>query len=413
MSRLVLVLTHDLELVRLLGAMLAADNREVIACPDTQALRALRRPLQVEAVVIDWPHTPEVDAMLDALRAASELRPEAQVLSRRETPGLLDLVDRLRDAPPPVARVSPAKSPAQGLAVMASARRLAHWWSTRASGVLQLDDESGGWVLLAQGGPVGADGLETVRAALEGREISLERCEADLDGDRTILATLLWRAAHEAVVGQSVESLVPTPTGLTAAARELPLSPATRRCLDLLGGDTVERIARRAGVDVRVVGTEFAALRWLGVLNLHTGLPMEAEVEVDADSAIPLPDDDTESASAPTPSASEIVLDSLVAQGIAAVSRGDWARAGVLLERAKQRAPTNAVVTAHLGWSRYNDPSRPRAEREIEATDLLEAALQLDSECALAWRYCGEMAIARGDLVEATRCLALALRILS
>ena len=45
--------------------------------------------------------------------------------------------------------------------------------------------------------------------------------------------------------------------------------------------------------------------------------------------------------------------------------------------------------------------------------DLLEAALQLDTECALAWRYCGEMAIARGDLVEATRCLALALRILS
>lgn len=412
MSRLVLVLTHDLELVRLLGAMLAADDREVVACPDMTALRGMRRPLHVAAAVVDWPHTPEVDAILDALRAAGELRPDGQVLSRRDTPGLLDLVDRLRDAPL-AARAPPARSPAERLAVMASARRLAHWWSTRASGVLQLDDRAGGWVLLAQGGPVGADGLETVRAALEGREISLDRCEVDLDGDRTILATLLWRAAHEAVVGQSVESLVPTPTGLTAAARELPLSPAARRCLDLLGGDTVERIARRAGVDVRVVGTEFAALRWLAVLNLRTGLPVEAEVEVDADSAIPLPDDDTESTSAPTPSASEIVLDSLVAQGIAAVSRGDWARAGVLLERAKQRAPTNPVVTAHLGWSRYNDPSRPRVEREVEAADLLEAALQLDTECALAWRYCGEMAIARGDLVEATRCLALALRILS
>lgn len=261
--------------------------------------------------------------------------------------------------------------------------------------------------------PLAADGLAAVRSALEGREITLERCEVDDEGDRAVMATLLCRAAREAVVGQSVESLVPTLTDLAGAARELPLTAAARRCLDLANGESLDRIARRAGLEPRSVGTEFAALRWLGIIHLRDGLASEVEVEVDADSAIPAPDDDTESLSAPTPSASELVLDSLVAQGIAAVSRGDWQRANELLERAHRRAPTNAVVTAHLGWARYQDPSRPRDVRENEGADLVESALQLDADCALAWRYCGEMAIARGDLVEATRCLALALRILS
>lgn len=153
---------------------------------------------------------------------------------------------------------------------MANARVLTRLWVRKATGVLRVEGgASPAWVLLSGGGPVGPDGVAAVDEALSGGEIMLDPCEVDEPGDRVALARLVWRAAREAVAGESVLALVPAGNSLTDGAAELPLTAATRRCLLRLGGVSVQGLARREGAPVDDVAVDLAALRWLGLVGLR------------------------------------------------------------------------------------------------------------------------------------------------
>ncbi len=154
---------------------------------------------------------------------------------------------------------------------VANARFLARLWVRKATGVLRIEKGSApAWVLLSRGGPVGPDGLAALDEVLGGGELALDPCEVDDAGDRVALARLVWRAAREAVVGESVLALVPVANSLTEGAAELPLTAATRRCLLRLGGGvSVQGLARREGAPVDDVAVDLAAMRWLGLVGLR------------------------------------------------------------------------------------------------------------------------------------------------
>lgn len=69
------------------------------------------------------------------------------------------------------------------------------------------------------------------------------------------------------------------------------------------------------------------------------------------------------------------------------------------------------MVAAHLGWARSQSWDLSAVRRTTEGADLVALALQIDPECAIAWRYCGELATGRGDTQEASRCFAEAVRV--
>ena len=269
-----------------------------------------------------------------------------------------------------------------------------------------------GWALLSQGGPVGPDGVEAVEQALQGGEVTLDSCEVDEPGDRALMARLLWRAARDAAGGESVVSFIPTSNGLTRAAGGLPLSPEIRRCLERLGGVTVARLAERERAAVAEVSTDLAALRWLGMLSLRDPQPTAIEVEVDS----PTGGGPTFAAETPTSPGTPdptAVVDGLLRDGLAAAGRSAWAQADALFSRARARAPENAVVAAHLGWTRAHNPELPIDARASQGADLVELALQIDADCGLAWRYCGQLASLRGDVDEAARCFEAARKLRS
>ncbi len=443
-----LVVSADPTLARLLADMLASEPCTVVAC--ATLAEALAEASPVAALVLEGWEGRVAPSMIREIRAAGGLTAGAPVIvisADSPVPGtlealgavvltkpanLLKVMDQLRsvlvaNARPGTptqgfgvggSRVPPSgrdiAAPRDGGDVMASARSLARWWCSRATGVLTVPGHGDAFALLAQGGPVGPEGLAAVRQALLGCEACLERCEVDEPGDRAALAAMLWRAAHEAVVGQSVMSLIPVPNGLTRAASGLPLGPGTRRCLERLGGVSVDRLARRERATPQEVCLDMAALRWLGLIGLRDPADRGVDIEVDAPSSPPtVGDSHDDLTSHPSPTAPAIVLERLVGDGIAAVSRGDWGRADELLSRAHARAPENAEILAHLGWARFQNPVLSPARRMVEGTELVETALEADPDCALAWRYCGELAFSRGDLLEATRCFGVALKILT
>lgn len=437
-SSTILVLGSDHELPRLLSGMLAADGCVVLGCrraahvqvrPGSQA-----RPPLLTALIIDGPPSPDVLSLIANLRRSGTLIPKAPVLFLSEQAvdwadiaaigawlvikpaSMLDLAAHVRRAisRAPARLDPPCPGPATRRGqVRASARCLTRWWSTRATGVLCTDGWTDGRALLSQGGPVGEDGMAAMIHALLGGAISLERCEVDEPGDRAALGGLLWRAARQAVLGDSVDSLIPAANSLTPSSAALPLSPDTRRCLGQLGSRTIGQLARYdAGVGPRqdqcaqVVGADFATLRWLGLIELREH--QDAGRELDADGptfpgAIIEPGDPNTQPIVSS-DASSVVLERIIRDGIDAVSRGDWVRADELLASAHRRAPDNAVVTAHLGWARFHSWDLSPQRRAAEAAELIELALQIDPDCTLAWRYCGELASCRGDQPEADRC---------
>ncbi len=437
---LVVVVSPDFELGRVLTTLLAGDGCAITACAG--AVQALELPESTTALalVIDGRADAEALSLVSELRRRGTLREGAPVvfvcavvddwaeIARIRgrlvvrPASLLDVAellrcaiptrradDPLRSRPPPTARRGEA---------LANARRLMRWWATRATGVLCVEGRADGWFLLSQGGPVGPDGLAAIDHALAGADVTLDRCEVDEPGDRGALGRRLWSAARDAVAGESVISLIPAQNGLTRAAFGLPLSPETRRCIERLGGVSVERLARRERASVAEVAADFAALRWLGVIGLRDPMTPPVDVDVDTPSEHPVPTEVEVAMDAPSPSpqgrqATGIILDRLVRDGIDAVSRADWRRADELLSRARRTAPENPIVAAHLGWARFHNPDIAAARRASEGTDLVELALQIDADCALAWRYCGELATLRGDVALAARCFGTALKLLS
>ena len=435
----VLVVSTDFELVRVLSAMLSGDGFSVVACAAPDQARELPRPFQAAGLVMDHPADGNAVSLVAELRAAGVLLAPAPVVFVCELvedwsavaalggrlvtkpASLLDVADLIRLAAPPrpvnapVVRARPAAPSARRGEAMASARALTRWWASGATGVFIVEGSAEGLALLAQGGPVGQDAVAAIEHALSGGEVTLDRCEIDEPGDRALMARMLWRAARDAVAGESVISLIPVPNGLTKGANGLPLSPEMRRCLERLGGVSVERLAKREQASAVEVSAEFAALRWLGLLGLRDPLAPAIDVEVDTPSRTPgllmeVVEDTSSPVSRDVPG---LLLDRLVRDGIAAVARGDWARADELLFRAHIRAPENAAVSAHLGWARFHNPALRSAQREADGAVLVELALQIDPNCALAWRYSGEMASLRGDMAEAARCFGAALKLLS
>lgn len=436
----VLLLSRDLERARLLSELMGAEDCTIAVCASPWDVWQLPPPIHAVALVVQGRPDSDVRALVQDLRACGSLSIDAPVyflcdgaedweqiaaLGGRliaEPVNLLDVAEQLRRALPraPAGGVVRARGriTARQGAAMASARRLARWWAGRATGVLCVEGWTSGWPLLAQGGLVGDDARQAVEHALLGQEASIEPCEVDEPGDRAALGALLWRAARDAVAGESVASLIPVSTGLTRSAVGLPLSTGTRRCLERLGGVSIGRLARRERADPDEVCADLAALRWLGLLGLRDASAPRQEVSVDLPSATDPPGFTAEISAdpgTPTPPSRDApgqMLDKLVRKGIAAVSASDWGLADALLTRAHRLAPDNATVAAHLGWTRSQNPDLPVPQREVDALDLVERALQIDPACALAWRYCGELASARGDIAEANRCFGHALRLL-
>ena len=367
----ILALSVDFELIRVLSALLRGDGCSVAGCAGVEQARELPEPFELVAMVVDGGAVPEALTLVHELRASGSLKPAAPVIFLADDkqragdiaavgahlllnpPSLLDLADHLRTAlpPPGVAsdavetviededesmiyflpspeaepseppsqpsrsggttlhagstelRGGPARSSAEqpprdggapeGRAErpsarpaarrtwnMGNARALTRWWFRKATGVLRVEGPtSSAWVLIARGGPVGPDGVAAVEDALSGGEVSLDPCDVDEVGDRGALARLVWRAAREAVGAENVLSLIPVANGLSEGASELPLTPASRRCLGRFGGGvTVQTLARREGAPVADVAVDLAALRWLGLIALR-----EPEIEAESD----------------------------------------------------------------------------------------------------------------------------------
>lgn len=428
---IVLVVSPDPEPGRLLSDLLVSDCL-VVACAGPVQARAVPRSHPILALVIDGRASPDTVTLVAEIRSSGSLHPAAPIIffangtqdsaqiaslgARLMTRpvNLLKVVDLIRAAMSgevASVRVDPPRP--RGREAMASARCLTRLWCTRATGVLAVAGHSDGWALLSQGGPVGPDGTSAIRHGLLGYEVTIERCEVDEPGDRVSMAAMLWQAARDASLGQSVGSLIPVPNGLTNGATGLPLTAGTRRCLERLGGVTVERLARRERASLDEVAADLAALRWLGLIALRETSGPTVDVEVDSPSFPSAEVSEDAPTTTPSPDASGLVLSRLVADAIAAVSRGDWVRADELLTRAHRRVPENAVVTAHLGWARFQNPNLPVALRMQQGAELVELAVEIDPECALAWRYCGELAYSRGDLLEATRCFGVAIRLMT
>lgn len=104
------------------------------------------------------------------------------------------------------------------------------------------------------------------------------------------------------------------------------------------------------------------------------------------------------------------IADQTAAGGVA-LERGDFARADRHFSAARRIAPNDASVLAHLAWARFKNPEMKRPAREEEANELLALALQFDGDCAIAWRYKGEMARARGDMEGARTALQTSVRL--
>lgn len=425
----ILVVTTNHELVRLLGDLLAPDGCDVVASPTVTGIRRLGIA-RAAALVVDKPPDGEIVALIQEFRAYAVLRRGAPVVFVGDGGPHVDLVRRVgaRHLPHPASLLAVVDAVRAGLVAedpgaedpgvdgapprpggARSMAVLARWWCRRSSGILCLDGWCDGFAMLAEGGPVGEYGLAAVEAALGGAEIELQPCESDEVGDREHLGRLLWRAAIDATVGESVEALVPGANELTVAAGGLPMPAESLRLLGRLAGLSIGELARREGADPARVGRDFAALRWLGMLVLNERTPtrdLDADLPTKPGRVVVAPADPTL-----VEAGDRTLLSELVSGGVAAVSAGDWVRAEALLARAAELAPRNATLAAHLGWARCWHPGLPPDERVVAGGELIERALELDPECALAWRYRAALAVARGDAREATRCFHIASRI--
>lgn len=107
----------------------------------------------------------------------------------------------------------------------------------------------------------------------------------------------------------------------------------------------------------------------------------------------------------------ETPVDDWIRRGVDELAKREWARAEKCFAMAREASPDNPLALAHLGWARFQNPSRPRTVREDEGKELITLALQFDANCAQGWKYMGEIAAARGDVDRARQCFNSAARI--
>ena len=327
----VLIVSPGSEIVRMLSALLEPDGCVVEACLSLADARRLPRSFRAGALMVDVDEAHgDALTLIRELRTAGHLSPAAPVVALTDCKesalrqsieaagaqrmlkpaSLLDLIDMIRqarsalplDSLPPAPRPDPTvfspqklrgpgraeARPRRGLH-MGNARALARWWARKATGVLRVEGANSAWVLIARGGLVGPDGVAAVEEALAGGDVAIDPCEVEEVGDRGALARLLWAAALEAVAAEGVIQLTPVANGLTESAVELPLTAASRRCLARLDGVTIGDLARRERAPTTDVTTDFAALRWLGMITLRDGYAPQPAIMVDAPAPKPAP----------------------------------------------------------------------------------------------------------------------------
>lgn len=287
----VLVVEPDRHLAGIMSELFAADGFSILVAADaTGGVGAVMgaRP-DVAVVSLELPGSDGLEVVralrrreggatgavvvLVAERVDAALRSRAaglgvQHLLTRPV-SLLDLGELVRAAPPlPGARADrPAFHPG-------NAALLATLWVQRATGVLRVEQPgSSAWVLFSGGGPVGTDGKQAVRAALQGGRVELEPCPVDGPGDRDGLASTLWSATREWALAAHApvrEDLLVRPSRRTADASGLPLRPALRGILRGLDGPSLlSQVAEAMNEPVEGVAVELEALTTLGFLSLH------------------------------------------------------------------------------------------------------------------------------------------------
>lgn len=151
-----------------------------------------------------------------------------------------------------------------------STRTLARWWARKATGVVRVDGAAEVALRLSRGGLVGKNLEPRVERALRANSVALDPCDVDDSGDRAVMARLLWRAALDASKGEDASSLIPMLTSLSGSASELPVHAVTRRCLArAASGGTVDELVRAEDPSWDGVGSEVAALAWMGLVGLE------------------------------------------------------------------------------------------------------------------------------------------------
>lgn len=89
-------------------------------------------------------------------------------------------------------------------------------------------------------------------------------------------------------------------------------------------------------------------------------------------------------------------------QAQAMIRRRDWNGAKPVLEEAIQMNPGDALYYANLGWVTYN--LNPRSQQHLtDAVQSLKRAVQEQENCPIAYQYLGQIAFARGQVLEAKR----------
>lgn len=186
----------------------------------------------------------------------------------RKPVSLLDLADLVRriEASAPVAAASNPVNLA----------RLAGWWARRVTGVLRIDGAGASWVLFANGGPVGSDGMAATLQALRAGTVELEPCDVDGEGDHLGLAHHLWACARGWAAQQPAVDgpLWIVPTAWSASVLDLPLPARTRVALrELDRPASVLQLANKAGNSVAELLLDTRALAAMGLVRTQEHPP--------------------------------------------------------------------------------------------------------------------------------------------
>lgn len=292
-----LIVESDVNLARLIVDVLGREGHTVRAATDARsalAMFAARAP----AVLLLASYLPDLGGM-DLLRALRQREREARPREPWEPPyapmtvvvmadtlhgelrrslddlhvthvlpkpvSLLDLADLVRRAAESGSS-APADPNPDNLA------QLAGWWARRATGVLRIETSgaASSWVLFANGGPVGADGMAATVAALRAGTLDMEPCDVDGDGDHPGFGRQLWIAARGWVASRAPpeEALWLGPTAWSPAILDLPLPQRTRLALrDLDRPTSALQLANRAGAALAELLLDSRALATLGLIR--------------------------------------------------------------------------------------------------------------------------------------------------
>jgi len=285
----VLVVDPDSSFVRLLGDVLSSAGHTVIAATDgigaVNAARSARpdvyvvglRPAHEDGLDIVervGAHIAPVTVLLvdDFGGAVTERASRLGVRHLLARPvSLLDLADLVQtlSAPTPRREVRPVH--------LANAAELARLWARRVTGVLTVERPPlSAWVLLSNGGPVGADALQVALAAIEGGALSLEPCPVDGVGDRDALGRGLWERTSAWVRERPLpdSSSLVVPGSHTSEARLLPVSAAVQGILRALDRPTsITTLAAVTGMDPSALLVDLSTLAALGFLGVQGGVP--------------------------------------------------------------------------------------------------------------------------------------------